>query len=825
MHRAAQNTKTTLAVLSDNYLNAAYTQSEWAVAFRQDPQGQERTLIPIRVSDCQPTGLLGPIVYVDLVNQPGPEARKLLLEALKERTKPDQAPPFPVKSADRVAPNRAAFPGMLWTVPYERNPFFTGRDHVLADLRQQLTQGKRAAITQTQAISGLGGIGKTQTAVEYAYRHRQDYQAVFWVRAETKTELFTGINDIARTLELPQTDAQDPNQTLTAVKHWLEQHPNWLLIFDNADTPDLLEAYRPQSDTGHILLTSRAQVFDRLGIVQPLPLAEMQPQEAVDFLFNRTHCNRDDPQEQEAAHQLTSELGYLPLALEQAGAYILSKHTQLQTYLSSYRQRQLALLEQSRPVSGKYPTSVATTWDLNFQQVEEESPAAADLLRASAFLSPDAIPYELLQLGAEHLGERITAALTGVDQDPLLLEELLSPLGRYSLIRQEAEQKTYSIYRLVQEVVKDKLDTDSHRLWAERTLCAVTEAFPDAEYDNWPQCDRLLAHAQVVITAIQDYAFEFESVAFLLNQTGYYLNERSRYSEAEILLVQSLKLRKRLLSEEHPDVAQSLNSLATLYNNQGRYSEAEPLLVQALELRQRLLGEEHPDVVTTLNNLAILYANLGRYSEVEMLLVQTLRLRKRLLGEDHLDVVQSLNNLAMFYEKQKCYSEAEPLLVQALELYKRLQGEEHPDGATILNNLAMLYDNQGRHSEAEPLYVQALEMRKRLLGMEHSSVALSLNNLAYHYYAQGCYSEAEPLYVQVLEMRKHLLGMEHPSVALSLNNLAKLYYVQGNYIEAEPLYRQALELMESLLGKGHPHTEQVRQNFDACLQRRLNSPL
>ena len=263
MHRAAQNTKTTLAVLSDHYLNAKYTQSEWAAAFSQDSQGHERTLIPIRASDCQPKGLLGPIVYVDLVNQSEPEARKLLLEAIKkERPKPNQAPPFPVRSTDRITPDRAVFPGLLWTVPYERNPFFTGRDHVLADLRQQLTQGNSAAITQTQAISGLGGIGKTQTAVEYAYRHRQDYQAVFWVRAETETDLITGINDIARTLDLPQTDAKDPNQLLAAVKHWLEQHSNWLLIFDNADTPDLLKEYRPQSDTGHILLTSRAQVFD-----------------------------------------------------------------------------------------------------------------------------------------------------------------------------------------------------------------------------------------------------------------------------------------------------------------------------------------------------------------------------------------------------------------------------------------------------------------------------------------------------------------------------------------------------------------------------------
>ena len=403
------------------------------------PKSQERTLIPIRVNECQPTGLLGSINYADLVDCPGPEARGVLLGALKERAKPDQKPFVPVRGADRIVPNRVIFPGVLWNVPYERNPFFTGREQVLADLHQRFNQDSTDAISQTQAISGLGGIGKTQTAVEYAYRHRQDYQAVFWVRSETSTELTTGFVDIAKLLELPLKDAQDPNDTVAAMKLWFERNPDWLLIFDNADDPNLLKSFLPQSSQGQILLTSRAQVFGVLGIGQPVSLQKMEPQEALEFLFKRTGQNPTDSVEQESATQLAEELGYLPLALEQAGAYIQEQQARFQTYLASYCKHNLSLLERSGPVTGDYHASVATTWELNFQEVEKESAAAADVLRASAFFSPDAIPYEFLQEGASQFGDTIAAALANQEDDPLALNELLTPLARYSLIRREPE--------------------------------------------------------------------------------------------------------------------------------------------------------------------------------------------------------------------------------------------------------------------------------------------------------------------------------------------------------------------------------------------------
>ena len=811
MSEAIATTQTTIAVLSEDYLQAAYTQSEWAAAFANDPKGTKRKLIPMRVRACQPTGLLQTIVYVDLVGLAKAAAQDAILDALSDRVKPTEEPTFPgtrLSTEDpiqaRVTPARVTFPGPPWMVPYERNVFFTGREQVLADLRQQLTQDSTAALSQTQAISGLGGIGKTQTAVEYAYRHRQDYQAVFWVRSETPTELITGFVEIARRLDLPQKDAQESDEIVAAVKRWLERNSNWLLIFDNADDPKLLKAFRPQGSNGHILLTSRAQVFGVLGITQPVALQKMAAPEAVDFLFKRTGRDATDPAEQDAATQLAAELDYLPLALEQAGAYIQEEQILMQDYLNHYQQLRLELLEEYGPVAGDYPESVATTWQLNFQQVEKVSPVSADILRISAFLSPDAIPYELLQQGASELGGGITTALADQGENSLALNKLLTPLARYSLIRREPESKTYSIYRLVQEVIKANLDEESRCLWVERMVRAVAQVFPDPEeYGNWVGCDRLLPHAQVAVKVVQQLNFEFEAAVLLLAWTGDYLRERGHYSDAEPLYVKVLELRKQQLGEENPDIALSLNNLAVLYYSQGHYNDAEPLYLQALERRKQLLGEEHPDVASSLNNLATLYNSQGRYSEAEPLLVQALKLRKRLLGEEHLDIAKSLNDLAFLYFSQGCYSEAEPLYVQALELKKRLLGEEHPSVMISLNNLAALYDNQGCYSNAEPLYRQALELRKRLLGKEHPDIATSLNNLAFLYQSQGRYEEAEPLLLDTVSQLRKLLGNEHPNLAAGLNNLARCYREQQNYSQAESLCQEALEIAEKSLPDDH----------------------
>jgi tetratricopeptide (TPR) repeat protein len=662
-----------------------------------------------------------------------------------------------------------------WNVPYRRNAFFTGRDQVLKDLRRALSRRSRAALTQAAAISGLGGIGKTQTAVEYAYRHRADYNAVFWVRAESESSTISGFLEIAGMLNLAAKDAQESVQ---AVIRWLGSNAGWLLIFDNADEPQKLKPFMPTDPKGHILITSRAQVFH--GLAQPVRLEVLEPERALEFLLKRTEREASDAAEKEAAAELANWLGYLPLALEQAGAFISENGSHFGDYLARYRKERLSLLDRSKPIAGDYKESVATTWSINFREVRKASRASADLLRLSAFLNADSIPLRVIVLpitglallpAIRRVGLPLSIKLATGAQNPLVLDQLLEPLTRYSLLQHDIDSDSYSMHRMVQEVIREGMRRRRRRAWAERAVLAVNEVFPDPEYLNWPLCELLRPHAAAATTLIDEWIFESTRAAYLLNQVGVYNTRRGRYAEAEPLCKQALGIWEKTLGPDHPEVAASVNNLAALYHNQGRYEEAEPAYRRALTIMEGALGSDHPDLAASLNNLAELYRVQGRYED------------------------------------------AEPPSRRALGIKEEALGADHPDVALSLNNLAMLYYNQGRYVESEPLHRRALLIREKALGLHHPDVAVSLNNLALLYKAQGRYGDAELLQKRDLGISEKALGPDHPDVATSLNNLAGLYEIQGRYEEAEPLYKRALLIYERALGPDHPDTANCRNNL------------
>jgi hypothetical protein len=322
MQRAAQDCDRTIAVLSDDSLNALYTQPEWAAAFKQDPTSTERKLLPIRVAPCKPTGLLAPLTRVDFVDKTEAEAEKLLLAALADRAKPTTRPTFPqpVPNAERVTPATVVFPGTAQPLPYPRNPFFTGREDQLRDIHTALTSRGRVA------LSGLGGIGKTQTALEYAYRHQSEYDHVFWVRAEQETELITGYVALAKAIQIPGHQQEDQQAIAALMKQWLAKNDRWLLVLDNADDLRQLRPYLPTTN-GHILFTTRAQALGDLAA--KVEVTRMDADEGALLLLRRAKVIADDADlaaaseaNQTLAHALNTEMDGLPLALDQAGAYI-----------------------------------------------------------------------------------------------------------------------------------------------------------------------------------------------------------------------------------------------------------------------------------------------------------------------------------------------------------------------------------------------------------------------------------------------------------------------------------------------------------------------
>lgn len=358
---------------------------------------------------------------------------------------------------------RAALPA-IWNIPYSRNPFFLGREGELAQVYHRLQAGQTTALAQPQAISGLGGIGKTQLALEYAYRYHQDYRAVLWARAESTEVLVSSYVAIATLLELPEREAKEQDIAVQAVKTWLQTHRDWLLILDNADELTLLPDFLPPCLGGHLLLMTRAAATGLLA--HRLEIETLLPEYGALFLLRRAGLIPPDAtleqaslEERNLALKISQGLGGLPLALDQAGAYVEETGTDLGSYWQIYQQHRADLLRERRGLVTDHPAPVATTWSLSFQRVEEKNPAAADLLCLCAFLSPDAIPEEILTADASVQ----ESMLAPVAADTFLLNQAIEALRAYSLVRRDPKEKTLSIHRLVQIVLQDAMGEELER--------------------------------------------------------------------------------------------------------------------------------------------------------------------------------------------------------------------------------------------------------------------------------------------------------------------------------------------------------------------------
>jgi tetratricopeptide (TPR) repeat protein len=319
--------------------------------------------------------------------------------------------------------------------------------------------------------------------------------------------------------------------------------------------------------------------------------------------------------DQASARAIVQAMDGLPLALDQAGAYIEETECGLSNYLVLYHKQRAKLLKLRGGFVPGHPEAVATTWSLAFASVERANPAAVELLRLCAFLAPDAIPEEILTEGMPDLGP----VLQPVAADPFELNLAIGELLKYSLLRRNPKAQTLTIHQLVQVVLRDEMDEDTQRLWAERSMKAVNRAFPDVAFEAYPRCERLLPHAQACAGLIEQWNFAFPEAARLLSQAGSYLTARAQYPEAESLYQRALHIFEQAHGLDHPDVVYPLNGLADIYCEQGKYEQAEPLYQQALSIRQKALGPEHPNVALLLENYAALLHQMNRTGEAVQL--------------------------------------------------------------------------------------------------------------------------------------------------------------------------------------------------------------
>src|SRR6266516_4254940 len=780
----------TIVVLSPDYLNSLYTQTEWTDALRRDPTSEQGILLPVHVRECRDKlrGLLPFIAYIDLVGLDEQQSREVLLSAVRRIHGQSGVTPDLTGVTEHVVMEQPRFPGdfpFIWNVPYPRNPFFTGREELLTYLHDKLTSDTFMALTQAQAISGLGGIGKTQIAIEDNYRYRNNYQAVFWVTADSRERLVSDFLGIAHSLNLPEKDAQDQREIVQAVKRWLREHIDWLLIFDNADDIAMIVDFIPAAVKGHVLLTTRTQTFAR--IARGIPVETMTLEEGALFLLRRAHLIEPDAVLDTASNidfkgamQIANMMGGLPLALDQAAAYIEEVGCSIHDYLMLYQKHRKDLLSMRGLPAPDHPEPVTTTWALSFEMVERADPAAAELLRFCAFLSPDTIAEEIITQGAYELGP----VLQVLADNPLAMDDAIAELRKYSLMSRNPQNKTLAVHRLVQADLRDAMDQETQRQWTRRAVIAVNLVFPEVKFENWRLCQRYLPQAQSCADLIDQWEMTIPEAVRLLRRAGFYLRERAQYSQAEALLLHALTIAERTFGPDHIQVAQTLNNLARLYVAQGKYTETEGLYKQALNIQEKVLGLEHPDTALTLYNLASLFQDEGRYEEAKALYQQALSIQENVLGAEHPDTAITLHNLASLFQAEGRYEEAEALYQRALNIQEKVLGAEHPDVASSLDSLENLYVTKGKYEEAEALYQQALNIQEKVLGAEHPDVASSLDSLENLYVTKGKYAEAAPLYLRAFEIYRQVLGEKHPRTTRILSNLAATYKFLGGDEEA-----------------------------------------
>ncbi|HET8845158.1 MAG TPA: FxSxx-COOH system tetratricopeptide repeat protein, partial [Ktedonobacteraceae bacterium] len=695
-----------------------------------------------------------------------------------------------------------------WSLPFPRNPFFTGREELLEQLHTLLTQEPtRAALTQAYGVHGLGGIGKTQLAIEYAYRHRHEYQAVLWVQAQDQASLMVSFGRIAAALTLPERTEDDHNQIVAAVLAWLNRQTEWLLIFDNVEELSLIKPFLPASNQGAILLTTRLQGLGSLA--RPIELPLLNRDEGCAFLLARTHYADHhtpdyliDSTQQLAAQAIATQMDGLPLALEQAGAYIEATGCHLSEYLQLFEQRQYRLLEEHEP-SSDHPHSVSRTFSLAFQQVEQRHPLAADLLMICAFLAPEAIPEQFFLQCAPLLGPTFAS----LQVDPLTLDSALRVLRSYSLLQRQASTRTLHMHRLVQIVLRGRLTEQEQFTWAQRVLIAMEHLFPaeaETQADYLSLGEQLLPHAQICLSLVESCHENQARRVSLMNHVAAYLYKQALYGEAEPLFGSAIHLAEQTLGENHPLLAEALHGLADLSLEQGKYAQAAFLCERALSIRQQALPPQHPQIATSLNLLGALSNVQGNYAQAEQYYQQALHIREQALAPEHAQIASSLLSLGRLYRGQLKYEQAEPLFQRAVLIWGKALGPEHPQVANVLNNLGNLYYQQGKYAQAEHHYQRALRIREHVMGPEHPLVATALNNLGAIVNEQGNYAQAEPYFQRALHIRERVLGPEHPHVGTVLNNLGNVYYEQGDYARAERCYQRVQFIWERALGPEHP---------------------
>ncbi|MFS8096413.1 tetratricopeptide repeat protein [Lentzea alba] len=714
MHRGVQESERTIAVLSSAYLDSAFATAEWQAAWQNDPSGANRKLLVLRIEDCDRPGLLASVVSVDLFGPDEDVARTRLRQvvqgALTGRMKPLEAPRFPGR------PGKPSFPGALpdvWNVP-PRNPNFTGRVESLDRLRKAMRSNQAVTV---HSLRGMGGVGKTQLAIEYAYRFASDFDIVWCVPSEQPALIPEHLAQLGIALGL-DTDPSDTKRVLKA----LRRRPRWLLVFDNAEDPAELLSFLP-SGPGQVVITTRRSGFTAVGVV--LEIDVLDRKESIALLRRRVPAASN-----EQVATLAEMLGDLPLALEQASAYLEATGLSVEEYTTLFKERAADMVGRGRVIGQK--ETLATLWDLSLTALGEEDPAALQLLDLLAWMAPEPVPFDLFTNHPDLLPE----ALAGAARDPLAWSETVGALADWFFIRRSSNDMLIA-HRLLQQSLRVHGDSSSHA--AVQNLLAVDLPDPTKNAPRaWPRWRALLPH---VLTCIDDAEDQPTSLnLWLLEHAMMYLIATHRLHDARRLAERTLAIHESAPDADDMKIAGSLNNLGFMLSRLGHNEEAQPLLERALAIHEVTNGPGFTDSLTNLGNV---HSRLGNSEAACALYQRALDIYAAANGPDHPYAAEIYSNLAIALLDLNRKDEALIAAERAMTIYEASVEPDHPSKSTIMINLGHTLYALGRYEEALRLYERSLRIRQAIYEPDHREVGVAMSCLALALDALGRHEEAQ----------------------------------------------------------------------------------
>uniref|UniRef100_A0AAU1LNJ2 FxSxx-COOH system tetratricopeptide repeat protein n=1 Tax=Streptomyces sp. NBC_00148 TaxID=2903626 RepID=A0AAU1LNJ2_9ACTN len=819
----------TVVLLSSAYLKSQRAVDLWERAASEDPGGGRRQLLPLRISDVR---LSAPYIDrnpVDLFRLDEVHATTALMRALDR----------PVQLGDGVSPG-PRFPGTvprIWNAP-PRNPGFTGRSLVLERMRDQLGGGMAVVLPQPQTLYGLGGVGKTQVALEYVHRFMADYDLVWWISSEQTDDVIAGLAELAVRLGAQGGDdmAAASQEAVDLLRRGVPSD-RWLLVFDNADDPERLRRYFPQGSSGHILVTSRNQAWSQHG--DALPVDVFLREESIEHLQRRAPgLSAED------AAQVATAVGDLPLAVEQAAAWIAETATPIDTYLEQLAQQAPEVLALNQPAG--YPQPVAATWNISIERLKERSPAAVRLLQLCAFFAPEPISANLLY------SKEMIEALKPYDsslQEKLVLGRVIREIGRFALAKVDQVSNSIQVHRLVQAVIRAQLSEEEQseaRHVVHRILAGARpdDTEPIDNPETWPRFATIWPHLgpsdarncrdqetrRLLIDRVR-YLWKRGDVRtaarlgeelretwldmlgerdiqylYLCFHLSNILRTRGRYVEAKELDEFTLRLQREVLGPEHPHTYMTTSSLAIDLGLLGDYGRAIELATEAHDGFNQIFHERHARTLAAANNLALNLRSIGQYARAREIDQDCYDLRSEVLGQDHPHSLSSALNLARDLREVGRYEDSVGLLSRTYDSLKATLGRTYPTTLSAAKSLAVSLRRAGQLEDARRLTVATrARYRAKYTSANPESLACDLN-MAADLFAAGEAVEARDAAQEVVDQYMNVPGEQHPYTLAAQNNLGAYLSGAGASLEAEKLLTRVVASMREVFGREHPNT-------------------